>query len=526
MKKVHPLLLSITGGLLLWAAWPVSPLTFLIFIAFLPLLYLADNIARRNVFLLYTFITLLVWNAATTWWIWNAAAIPSIAAIVANSLLMCLPWWFYHSFKQKYSSRPAYIALISCWMLFEYLHLNWQLSWPWLSVGNVFAQRTGWIQWYEYTGIAGGTLWVLLVNVLLKSMIDTFKQPGYVKNVIGFVAVLAIPFIVSFLIHPFDLIKGIRHADNIVIVQPNVDPYGKFESQNINSQIATLVSQSEKEADTATRLVVWPETALAANVPVEQITTAPVYQPVMDFLNRHPNITLLTGVETYKILGTERTTPSARKTDNGLYYDSYNAAIVLKSGQPMQLYVKSRLVPGVETMPTFLNFLGPLFEQFGGTSGGYARDTASMAFHVAGNPYVATPIICYESIYGEYVSTAVAKGANVIAIITNDGWWGNTPGHKQHLAYASLRAIETRKYVVRSANTGISAVIDRYGRVKEKQPWDKLATIKYTVPIHEGKTFYVKNGDYLYVIGAVTAALFIAWHWLVLLRRRFGYVRR
>ena len=230
-----------------------------------------------------------------------------------------------------------------------------------------------------------------------------------------------------------------------------------------------------------------------------------------NFVNKYPKITLLTGIETHKILGAEKTTPSARKAPQGFYYDSYNAAITFNANENFQLYIKSKLVPGVETLPSFLNILAPVFESFGGTTGGYAKDTEAKVFVNSGNPYIAAPVICYESIYGEYVASYVKKGANLITIITNDGWWGNTQGHKQHLAYAKLRAIETRRWVARSANTGISAVINSFGDIVETKAWNTADAIKYYIPIKSRITFYVQYGDYLYKIFSVFALMIIGW---------------
>jgi hypothetical protein len=134
------------------------------------------------------------------------------------------------------------------------------------------------------------------------------------------------------------------------------------------------------------------------------------------------------------------------------------------------------------------------------------------------NIYKSAPIICYESIYGEYVSTYVKRGANIITIITNDGWWGNSPGHKQHKEYARLRAIETRRWVARSANMGISAVIDNYGNIITSEPWDKPCAIKYPIPVTTNLTFYVLYGDYLYKLGGVLAMLLLLWHIALLIK--------
>ena len=164
--------------------------------------------------------------------------------------------------------------------------------------------------------------------------------------------------------------------------------------------------------------------------------------------------------------------------------------------------------------------MGSIFEKFGGTAGGYGRSKESVVFSEKNNPYITAPIICYESIYGEYVASYVKKGANLLTIMTNDGWWGNTPGHKQHLEYARLRAIETRKWIVRSANTGISAVINAKGEIVQTQPWDKAACIKANVPVETGETFYVTYGDFLSKIAVAFAVLLIVWNVYLLIKNK------
>ena len=519
MKKFELLGLSILSGLLLWMSWPVSPFTFFIFIAWLPLLFIADVTTKRNDFFLYAFLTILIWNAATTWWLWNSTDVGSIAAIVANSLLMCIPWLGYHVFKNKYGKTIGYISLIAFWMMFEYIHLNWQLSWPWLTLGNVFASHPGWIQWYEYTGVSGGTLWILLINILIYHLLIQVKnKKSIIANGITVFATFLLPFLISFFLNsPAPLAFN---CSNILIIQPNIDPYQKFESVSVPQQIQKLIALSESALDSSTQLILWPETALNAGIEQSQTSTQPVYQPLFDFINRHPPITLLSGIETFQSYGNQKASTTSRKAENGMYYDYYNAAVVIKANQPLQFYHKSKLVPGVESLPTFLNFMAPIFEKFGGTTGGYGRDTAARAFHIKDNPYIPAPIICYESIYGEYVAEYIKKGANVLTIITNDGWWGNTPGHQQHLQYARLRAIETRRYVARSANTGISAIIDERGNILATQPWDKTAIIKYNVPTLNGETFYVRHGDYLYKVGTILAMLLLLWNIFLFIRRK------
>lgn len=508
MKKTV-FLLSTISGLLLFAAWPVSVLTPLIFIAWIPLLMVADQSKTASRFFGLAFWALLVWNTGTTWWMWNSTDVGTIAAIMFNSMLMTFPWWGYFHLKKK-GKKTGYISLIAFWMCFEYIHHNWQLSWPWLTLGNVFAVYPDTVQWYEYTGVQGGTLWVLLINVLLYEVwIDYQHKAVKRKKVWSTLLLFTFPLLIAFFVKPS--VKNKDKGDNIVIIQPNIDPYGKFNAGTGAEQVQSLIHLSRQAIDSNTRMIIWPETAMSIADWQSNISNNLYYQPVFEFSREHPSISIVSGIETFKNYGREKATPTAREAGDGTYYDAFNAAVHICNGQVLSFYNKSKLVPGVESLPTFLNFLAPVFEQFGGTTGGYGRSDAAAVFSTGNNSYIAAPIICYESVYGAYVGEYVQKGANVLTIMTNDGWWGNTPGHKQHLHYARLRAIETRKWVARSANTGISAVIDPSGSIRSSEPWNKMSAIKYAVPVVNGETLYVQWGDYLYQLASLISILLILW---------------
>lgn len=469
-------------------------------------------------------ITMLIWNAGTTWWIWNSTGPGAVGAIAANSLLMTIPLCCFHACKRKYGNGVGLVGFIVFWLSFEYIHLNWQLSWPWLTLGNVFAVKPHWVQWYELTGVSGGSLWVLLTNVLLFVVI---KNRGTWKPVLRAALIIALPLIVSSSLssrHKTTPSSNILGASNVVIVQPDIDPYNeKFDAATTSAQIEKLISLSEQQVDTNTRLVLWPETALPVPVWQNEVAQTASYQPVFNFVKRHPNVMLETGIEVSKSYGTTKATITARKHEpTGTYYDAFNAAVAIKAGEPLQFYYKSKLVPGVETLPDFLQWMSAVFEKFGGTTGGYGHDTASTAFKMAACPYATAPIICYESIYGEYISTYVRKGANLLTIITNDGWWLNTPGHRQHLHYARLRAIETRKWIARSANTGISAIINSNGDILDTRLWDKAASMKYAIPAVEGETWYVRHGDLIFRVALYIAIAMLVYHFVLLMRKRFG----
>jgi len=523
LKNIHPFFLSALSGLLLFAAWPMSPLTFLIFIAFIPLLWIESRGIRRRKFFGWVYIAMLVWNVAATWWVWNATGPGAIAAFLANSLLMCLPWIGFHWVKSRLGERPGYLSLIVFWLSFEYFHLqNWGLSWPWLTIGNAFAARPGWVQWYAFTGTSGGSLWVLIVNILLFRLLLSIMRkrnpPGMTAKWAS--AALLIPIVLSLLLKPNR--EDRTPATNVVIIQPNIDPYEKITTGSFDAQLHRLIRLSDSAIDDSTVLVVWPETALYEEHGFEEARLKQNYflNPLWDFLRRHPRINLLTGIESYEVFNEKHSPTAAKLPNTDQYYESYNAAAIMDSSGPAAFYHKTRLVPGAETLPPFLRFLTPWFEKFGGTDQGYTGQDDRSPLNSTNHSYQIAPAVCYESIYGEFLSRYVRNGADLVAIITNDGWWGNTPGYHQHENYARLRAIETRRWVVRSANTGVSCVIDPSGEILESRPWATEAFIRRPVPAEEGMTFYVRYGDCISKIALILAALTLVYTIAMIIKTR------
>ncbi|MEK7225817.1 MAG: apolipoprotein N-acyltransferase [Bacteroidota bacterium] len=526
MKRFTNLFIAVATGLLLFAAWPVSPLTFLIFVAFVPLLWLESTVKSRKKFFWLTYVTMFIWNIATTWWIWNASPPGAIAAFVANSFIMCLPWLGFRIAKKWLGEKAGYIALIAFWMCFEYIHLqDWGLSWPWLTLGNAFATHPQWVQWYEYTGTSGGTFWILLSNIFLFLFFCEYQRNGrskkYFRLMFGWALILIIPMFISGRLNGKEGAFDVPQK-NIVVVQPNIDPYVKVseEAGSFESQLQILISTSEKEIDDNTALLVWPETALYMASRIDETNLKENYflNPFWAFLKRHPNMSLFTGIESFKKV--DKKTKYSEEF-SGEHYEFYNGSMLLDSAGASAFYHKSMLVPGVETLPWFLKFLSKWFEKFGGSSGGYAKQKERTVLPEK-NGYKIAPAICYESVYGEFMSQYSRNGANLICIITNDGWWKKTPGHKQHMNYARLRAIETRTWVVRSANTGISCFIDPYGTIINPQPYNKNAAIKLNIPVvTHSKTFFVRNGDVLSKIMVVFSILLVGFILFLKLKNKF-----
>ena len=176
-SRFRNILMALLTGGLLTAAWPTWGTAPVIFIGLVPLLLIEGRIAqgeKGRVFWL-SFLAFLVWNVATTWWVWNATPAATLAWIL-NALFMATVFYVFHLTKKRVCNNPwGNFFLIPYWMAFEYLTYLWAAKWPWLNLGGVFSSKVSWIQWYEYTGVAGGTLWILLVNILIANIIQFFK---------------------------------------------------------------------------------------------------------------------------------------------------------------------------------------------------------------------------------------------------------------------------------------------------------------------------------------------------------------
>jgi apolipoprotein N-acyltransferase len=405
----------------------------------------------------------------------------------------------YRLTRKRLGDDTGLAALILYWLAFEYMHHQWDLSWPWLTLGNAFADHPGWVWFYRYTGTTGGSLWVLLMNVLLYKV---YCSLGNRKATWAYLlpVILLLQSTIRDRFNKKEMDPGIsmNNLPNVVVVQPNVEPYTEKFTTAPERLVAELIRLSESKLDSQTRLVVWPETAIPAQAWENRLLETPAFQPIYAFLQRHPQIMLVSGIDSYRYYGPENPGRfSIRQMDDGSHYEAFNTALAIDARLQPQLYHKSKLVPGVETLPEWMGFMGGLFDDFGGISGTLGRSDTPVVFSAPGNPYRPAPIICYESIYSDYITEYIRRGANILTVVTNDGWWGNTPGHRQHMAMSRLRAVEHQIWVARSANTGISAIIDPRGEVHEPLGWDVEGAIKLEVPPQPETTFYGRHGDWI-----------------------------
>lgn len=527
-NTLQSILLSTLTGLGLYVAWPTVNASFLLFFSYIPLLFLEDrtsNQAKSTLSLIfYCYLSFFIWNALTTWWVWNASPGGSVAAITLNTLLMTIPFMGFHFIKQKLGRITGYLSLIVFWLTFEYIHLKWELTWPWLTLGNGFSQSIHWIQWYEYTGHLGGSLWVLLANVLFFHWIKYIIQ-AYQKNTLNVrfvirksilpIACITIPIIFSNI-----LFKGYQEIEDpveVLIVQPNIDPYTeKFSGLSDLEQMQKMIRLTNQKITPNTQYIVYPETAIPNGYWEDNLKKVSPITMLYAMLQKYPKASLITGISTYRKYDT-KATETARKFSNGEgYYDGFNTAIQLNKNLDIPLYHKSKLVPGVERMPYpgLFGFLNHFAIDLGGIVGSLGVQKERVTFTSSNSTASVGPVICYESVFGEFVGDYVLKGSNILFIITNDAWWGNTEGHRQHCSYASIRAIEHRRSFARSANTGISCFINQKGEIQQATQYAEDAAILQNINLNNHQTFYTKHGDYIGRLACFISVLTIIYHFV------------
>ncbi len=509
MKKEF--VLSLCSGLLLAMAWPTYGFSFLAFFGITPLLFLVELIQKDEykrkgwrVFG-YGYFAFFIWNFITTWWIYNSTGFGAAFAILCNSSFYAIILTIYRWSLTRLPQKTSYLFMISFWMAFEKFHLNWDFSWPWLNLGNVFSESIYWIQWYEYTGAFGGTLWVLIVNFVglkyLRSYYEGQSIKRVVKNYIPQLLWIAIPILISMVIY-LRTTESEKTA-KVIVLQPNLDPYQE-KYRITNPQLLQLAKDITVETlNDKVDFLLTPEgyfdEGFGLNLSKYHLST--FYQEIKDFTTQYPNLSLVTGAQSFRLYPVSKKSPTetANQLKNNAWYDVYNSVFHFQNDLTDNYYHKSKLVVGVEYMP-YKKYLEPIIGEFlldfGGTIATRGIQKSRTVF-VNKKGIKTAPIVCYESIYGAFVTEYVRNGAQFLSILTNDAWWGKTQGHQQLFSYARLRAIENRRAIARSANTGISGFINTKGEIQQTLAYEGQGALTGVVPLNSQLTFYSIYGDYL-----------------------------
>ena len=513
-------LLTLISAMLLSISWPTYGVPFFIFFALVPLLMMEHGVSKfsdyqRKSWVVFglSYLCFIIWNIVTTGWLYGAknpdgshSLMAVLFPVLVNSLLYSLVFQCYHWYKNAQGTYWGLAFFVAIWMSFEKFHLNWELTWPWLNLGNSFSEYPKLVQWYDTLGATGGSFWILLVNVLLFYTIRTWeagrKRKDLIKNSSIVAALIFIPMIISIVKYNSFNEKPIGTV-NVLMLQPDLDPYAEKYSKDSLTIEQDLLNLAEKNTKGKIDYYIAPETALPGKGSISETAfeKSIILNNLKAFLAKHPGSVFSTGISSHKFYTSSKDLPiEAYQINQGLWVESFNSAIQVIPNHKVEVYHKGKLVPGVEIFP-YMNYLKPLLGNaminLGGTVASLGSDKERVAFSNPYNKGKIAPIICYESIYGEFVTDYVKKGANFLGIMTNDSWWGVSEGHKQLLSYAKLRAIETRREIARAANSGISAHINAKGEIVEDTFYGDQTALFAKINLYDKQTFYVKAGDLL-----------------------------
>ncbi len=531
--RLIPVILSISGGILAGLAWTSWFTGLILLVAFVPFFilenYLFENRQRYSPFAFFNYSLpgLIIFISITMGWVRAASNTAVITIILGMSFLMTFIMWLAHIIRLRAGSVHASLAIIVFWLAFEFISLNFVLLTPWINLGNGLAKDILFIQWYEVTGSSGGTLWIIASNLFLSLFLINFNIRKKIFLYI-WVLIIILPVTVS-LIRYYTINYNEVHGNEVIIIQPNIDPYMEKFKIPFDEQLRKTLDMAETEVTDKTKWVLTPETTVDDPINEDDMDTNHYILALRQFALIHPSIAIISGLVSYRLypdIG-EAPTVTARKLDSAdKYYDHYNSAFLIDSGGVTGIYHKSKLVAGIEMqfsagLGKIINMIVPYL---GGSKWGYGTQKERDCFEHPVTGQVAAPIICYESVFGNYIADYVRNGAEVLFIITNDGWWKNTRGYKQHLNYASIRAIETRRAVARAANTGISCFIDIRGNRTQETKWWTEAVIRSKIRSENNITPYVRYGDVIMKLSAVISVLLLAYVFIAMPIRKKNMV--
>ncbi len=505
-------LYSASSAVLLSIPWIFEGPGWILLVGFVPLLLLENNLSglpetnSRFVFLNHIAFCFLAWNLLSAWWLGYATPFGLALFLALNTFLMSVIWHLYHLFKRRGNENLALFFLVSLWLSFEFLHLNWDMQLPGMTLGGAFGNQIKIVQWYEFTGVLGGSLWVLAVNISIYKLVKLFqhlrKTPFF--HLMVALAVLLLPIVLSLFLYFSYSEKGEKLS--FAVLQPNIDPYTeKFGEMSPGEQSKILLSliDSAKTAD----VMVGPETALAPFWE-DSVCSIPEIQQIKNVIFGFPEKIIILGANTKKLLPeNEKTTVTTRFLKDGARYEEYNSALLIDSSPTVRFYHKNILVSGVEKVPfaRYFGFLKNFFVDLGGTSGGLGSGVPEN--FTLNDSLQLSVLICFESMFGEYLGKRVRQGSHWVVVMTNDGWWKKSAGAGLHFSYSRLRAIEVRRGIARSANTGYSGFINQRGDVLQKTNGWERGVARGKLRGNETLTFYSLHGDYIGRVAILIAAL-------------------
>lgn len=473
-------LLALLSGFLLTAAFPPGPLSWVAWVAFIPLFKGLEGLSRKEAlsagfaFGLAHNLTLLYWVVFVMQHYGNLPMTVSVAILVLFAMYLALyPAVF--CFLSSFLHGPAFsFKAAGLWVVLEFVRANVLTGFPWCLVGHSQYRRLPLIQICDVAGVYGISFLVLFANACLYRLL--FQPPRRAGRMEWSALLLLVLFSLGYGYHRLAETPQREKPFRVAIVQGNIDQSVKWNPAFQAETIAVYRRLSLASRPFAPDLVVWPETA----VPLFLQDGEPLAVRVLETA-RESGAYFVLGSPAYGIEG------------NSLHYHN-RAYLIGPTGEVLDAYDKVHLVPFGEYVPLqrFLPFVQRLVVSAGDFRPGSRLEPLPLSKGAAG------VLICYESIFPELARAMTRSGAELLINLTNDAWYGMTSAPHQHFSMAVFRAVENRRPLVRAANTGFSAFISARGEILEATELFSEALIHRALERGSSRlTLYARYGDLL-----------------------------
>jgi apolipoprotein N-acyltransferase len=530
-------ILLILSGILLGVSFPPFPFPFalLLFVGFIPYLIVLKNRQSLAEINRATYLMAFVFSVVTVYWVgsWQAEADPFLmmgggAMLLALPAVMIIPSTLYFLSSKVFKAKFSFWLFPVFWVTAEYLLTLTDLKFPWLILGHGLAKFTTFIQAADIIGAFGLSLVVLYFNLIIYKAFFHFKKERKISVNYFFIATSIFFVFIVYGVIKISSFKTSYKKVKVGLVQPNINPWKKWESGSLQNMVENYLQLSQKAVDGGAQIILWPETAL----PVYLMNGT--YQAELDSIYKfleEKNVSLLTGMPHIKFYFDSTKAPVDAKLNKGgnYRYTTYNSVLLFKPGtRKYQQYGKMHLVPLGEHVPFAdqFSFLADLFKWGVGLSGwNVGKDTVvfKTSVQINGEDELVniSGQVCYESIFPLFAPNFVQRGSEFVAVVTNDSWYGNSSGPYQHKEFAVLRAIENRRTIVRCANGGISCIINPLGVTEAETEMFTRTILVGDVSLQNEKTFYTEHPTIIITIISVLSLWIVGLNILLFIKNKF-----
>ncbi len=505
------LLAAICSGAMLVLSFAPFGLWPLAFAAFVPILLAIDGEPWKRRILL-GFITGLVFFLGSVYWVVHSMHYygglglgSSVPVMVLLSAYLALFFALFTLFAARMpaSRLGAFFFLPALWVGAEFLRGHLFTGFPWVLSGYALTGSLVLMQSADLAGVLGLSFIVMLVNAFIYLLLASGLRGRPWPKAVILAVIIIMAGLVSYGVSRIGQVDSRVAAwptTRMALAQGSIDQSVKWDKRYQAQTLGIYSRLTARAAQKGASIVIWPETAVPFYLVRDRSGTKKVRA-----IARQNRVTLLTGSPAYDYNG------KSKNREVRLYNSAY---VISRTGAVKGRYDKVHLVPYGEYVP--LKRYMPFIKKLTAGTGDFASGPGPVPLVV--NGLKAGVLICYEAIFPELAREEVRKGASVLVNITNDAWFGKTSAPYQHLEMARLRAVENRTFLLRAANTGISAIIDPAGRIKKRTELFTEDVLTADVGLRRGPLgLYTRYGDYFAYAAMAFAVLVI-----VLVRKKEG----